>query len=528
MSNFNHQKLKSKIMKLSVITSYIFVLIIALTFGSCSGVLDEEPTTFYSEDQIYVSPEGAETAINGLYYSLGTFEYYGSNYINLILPHSGLFWSSQAANVDVAGLNATPSNINVNSSWEGQFKTINAANIAIKNLEAKDANFKNKPTLLGHAYFIRGKVYLDLLRMYGGVPLRTEPSTVSTIHLARATKEQVTDLIVADLNKAKSLMPDNGELGRPAKYAAHAYLAKLYMFLAQDDGANWQKAYDELLPIINSTKYSLLPSYASLFQPGNENTKESLFEIQYGHTGGSRTSDLPRLFTPSNSIYAPANTTTFGRIRPNKEVYDEHKSRYADDPRLTATFVVDEYLKTDGTKQKIYPKQKTGNNGFAVIAKWFDPTFTGVTSNRNYILLRYADVLLMMAEVVNEINGPDAAYGYVNQVLTRARMSTAIGTPEAMSPANYANMTKEEFRDRIMFERRYELLSEGEDWFDTRRRGLDFFLKTVVNLHNANPKKDPERDYVYPLDARNMLLPIPLTEISGNQEIGPEDQNPGY
>jgi len=508
---------------------FAIILVSVTLFPSCTDILEESPTTFYSEEEIYASPEGVETAITGLYYSLGEFKAYGSGIPNLLLPHSGLFYSSQQANVDMTSLNGTPSNQNVQDAWQAYYSTINIANVAIKNLEAKPENFKNKASSLGHAYFVRGKVYLDLVRAFGGVPLRTTPANIDQLHIPRASVKEVIDLIANDLTKAKQLMPETQSLGRPAKYAAQVYLAKLYMFLAQNDASNWAQARAELQEVIDANKYALLPIYADLFKPGNENTKESIFEIQYGHTGGARTSDIVRLFTPSNSIYVPSNVVTFGRLRPNKEVYDDHKSRYNDDPRITATYVADEYLKNDGTKQRIYPKQKTGNNAYAVIAKWFDPSFNGATSDRNYILLRYADVLLMMAEAVNEMDGPDAAYTYVNQVLSRARDKNGDGIAnDATTPANWTGMTKDEFRNRIMWERRYELISEGEDWFDTRRRGYEFFLNTVVKPHNSNPTFDTTKDFKYPESTKNMLLPIPLTEISGNQAIGPEDQNPGY
>jgi hypothetical protein len=506
-----------------------FVFPIAFTlFSSCSDSLTETPTTFYSEESIYASPEGVDAAINGLYYELGSFDGYGSGIINLMLPHSGLFYSSQLANVDVTGLNANTSNINLTKSWETQYKAINLANIAIKNLESKPAEFKNRDNSLGHAYFIRGKVYLDLLRAYGGVPLRIKPANIDELHLPRASKQDVTAQIIDDLNKAKALMPNISEKGRPSKYAAYAYLAKLYMFLAMEDKSKWNLARTELQTIIDSQKFKLTPTYAELFKPGNENTVESIFELQYGITGGSRTSDHIRIFTPSNSIYTPSNIPTFGRLRPNKEVYDDHKNRYPTDPRINATFLANEYLRNNGTKQSIYPKQKTGNNGFPVIAKWFDPNFNGTTTERNYILVRYADVLLMMAEVVNEIDGPQAAYDYVNQVLARARDINGDGVSDSDAPAAWSGMTQDQFRIRIMLERRYELLSEGEEWFDTRRRGPDFLDQYVFQPHNNNPTFDPSKDFKYKDKVKNMLLPIPLSEISGNQEIGPEDQNPGY
>jgi hypothetical protein len=506
---------------------YLFIFGAILLLASCAK-LEEEPTTFFSEETIFSNEEGVESAVNGLYYSIGSFNFYGATFPNLTLPHSGLFFSSQVANTDVTGLNATPSNINVVDLWASMYSSINSANVIINNLEKSNLNLSNKNEALGHAYFIRGKVYLNLMRMFGGVPLRITPASIDNLHKSRSTKQEVTNQIIADLTKAKQLMPDKSTLGRPAKWAANVALARLYMFLATEDAQNWAKAQAELQAVIQSGKYKLQPSYASLFQLGTENTQESIFEIQYSHTGAARTSDLIRLFTPSGSTYSPANATTFGRIRPNKEVFDAHLVAYPDDPRIKATYVFNEYPRHNAPVQRIYPAVKTGNNGYAVIAKYFDATYNGATSERNYILMRYADVLLMMAEVTNEISGPDAAYTFVNQVLTRARDANGDGTPDATSPANWANMTKEVFRNRIMQERRYELLSEGEDWFDTRRRGYDFFTTNVVKLHNNHKTFDKTKDFVYPENTRNMLFPIPLSEISGNQLVNPSDQNPGY
>jgi hypothetical protein len=512
------------------IKSFIVILVCFASFNACN--IDENPTTFFSESSIFSSDEGAQTAVNGMYYAMSSFEYYGSGYVNLVLPVSGLFYSSQAANTDATGLNTTPANINLTSMWAGMYQAINAANVIIKNMEGSTA-FKNRDAILGHAYFVRGHTYLNLFRFFGGVPLHTKPVTPDALHIKRSTKQEVVDLIIADLTKAKSLMLANDTYikGRPSKWAASVYLAKLYMFLAPQDASNWAKAKAELTEVISSKQYSLVPKYSSLFELGTENTKESVFEIQYGHTGAIRTSDHSRLFTPAGSTFSPANTVTFGRLRPNKEVYDDHVKRYPTDPRIAATFLFDSYPRyAPNAPQNIYPKSKTGNNGWTCIRKWMDASYNGTTTERNYILCRYADVLLMMAEVVNEVDGPDAAYQYVNQVLARARDANGDGnaTPDATHPANWSGMTKDVFRERIMYERRYELLSEGEEWFDTRRRGYQYFLDNVITLHNNNPTFDATRDLKYPTAEKNMLLPIPLSEMSGNQAVTPADQNPGY
>ena len=132
----------------------------------------------------------------------------------------------------------------------------------------------------------------------------------------------------------------------------------------------------------------------------------------------------------------------------------------------------------------------------------------------------------MLAEIENELNGPTNAYQYVNLVLTRARNSA---TPAATQPANWSVMTQTQFRDRIMKERQFELLSEGQDWFDARRRGFTYFLNNTIIPHNTHPTINVgNSDYLYPTSDRAMLLPILNREIANNNNMSPSDQNPGY
>jgi hypothetical protein len=311
------------------------------------------------------------------------------------------------------------------------------------------------------------------------------------------------------------------------KWAAYGYLAKVYMTMAGEDGGDpskWQLAYNEAIQIFG--KYSLTATYGELFTVGIENTKESIFELQFSQIGATRTSDVVRMFTPSNSTFAPPTSPTFGRIRPNKEVYDAHKNQYAGDPRIATTFIFDSYPRYPSGNQNIYPKQLSGNQSFACIRKFLDPGYNGTTTSRNTIVFRYADVLLMLAEIENELRGPAGAYQYVNLVLTRARNSV---TPVAVQPANWAGMDQTQFRTRILKERQYELLSEGHDWFDTRRRGYEYFKSEILlNHNNYAPNKTSGVDYIYPISEKNMLLPIPATELAGNQKLTAADQNPGY
>ena len=466
-------------MKKSFILKTFFFTILLTSFSGCTDLLEEEVTTFYNAVQVFSSNEGIETALNGLYSNLSGFNYYGGAYHSLVVPHSGRFWSSEAASVDATSLNCTPENIHLPRIWEQMFATINIANNIIYNVENNGVVLDSEDFALAQAHFVRGLVYFDLVRLFGGVPLRTAPAALADVHLAKSSKSEIYQQIIVDFEFAKQKLPIAGQylVDRPLKWAANAYLAKVYMTMAgEDEGdpSKWQLAYNEAIQVLG--KYTLLTNYGELFTPGRENTAEAIFELQYGANGNVRTSDIIRLYTPSGSNFSPTTSATFGRIRPNKEVFDQHRLQYPGDPRIATTFIFDSYPRATpaGALQNVYPRQLTGGQSFTAIRKFLDPTYNGTVTARNYIIFRYADVLLMLAEIENELNGPANAYQYVNPVLTRARSSV---TPAAVQPANWTGMNQAQFRARIMKERQYELLAEGHDWFDTRRRGYENFKK---------------------------------------------------
>lgn len=525
-------------MKNIIKKTVVFTGLISL-FVSCSNYLDRDATTLYKPEQIYSTERGVEAAINGMYVNLSSGEYYGSSWHGLLNPHSGRMFSRQAASNDATSLNCSTSNTWLQRLWPQMYQTIDAANLIIENVE--NSTLPNRNVALGQAYFIRAVVNFDLVRLFGGVPLRTKPVTYQNLYIGKSPKEDVYKQIIEDFEKSKTLLPDFGQYkdDRPVKWAAYAYLAKVYMQLAGEDGgdpAYWQKAKDEAIQAYG--KYSLVPNYATLFDGKTENTKESIFEIQYGNFGTVRNGDVVRMYTPSSyAIYKLDYPNTFGWIRPNKETFDQHLAQYSNDPRIAATYIYGSYeLYRNGVKvsQNIYPTTANGANGFPFFKKWLDSGYNGTTTGRNLTVFRYADLLLMLAEIENEINGPANAYQYVNQVLARARNSATVVLPVGtkQQPEDYSGMTKEQFRDRIMQERKYELLSEGQDWFDARRRGEQYFLNKTLLPHNAHTKLATGTDFKYPIEPalvhRNMLLPIPQTEIAANPKMSSADQNPGY
>lgn len=243
----------------------------------------------------------------------------------------------------------------------------------------------------------------------------------------------------------------------------------------------------------------------------------------------------------------PEGTRTFGRIRPNKEMFSDHIIQYSGhdytgvdfipagnnadlinlddalaDPRINETYIYNSYTRTNNGKNiNLFPKRNKGNNAYAHLNKYKDLSYNGTTTIKNHIMLRYADVLLLRAEVENELTGPSTAYQYVNEVLLRAR-TTATGT--TVQPADWdatSVPTQEIFRERIMKEREYELNGEGHEWFDMRRRDLGRFQEQInhhndaVNFYNS----DGNKDFIFQNIETEMTMPIPLSDLTGNNLI---------
>ena len=507
----------------NILNKLIVLSLFALVLNSCT--IEEDPP-FLSSDNVFETVEGANAALNGVLEAMAGFNYYGADYHHVTDFTSGLFVSGKASDrTNICKLNPLPSQNYPTNFWKAAYSAIARANTIIANIPEDTGNpeFSN---VLGTAYFLRAHSYFNLVRLYGGVPLRTEPVTSETIHMPRASVEDVYDLIIADANKAKDLMLDPAQQqgGKPGKYAANFLLTQVYMQLAGNDNSSpyWQKAYDEAIQVYG--QYSLVSSYADLWMDTStaNNNSESIFEIQYNM---EHPSALVKLFTPGNAYPGKG----WQRIRVNPEAIDMHMVTYPEDPRIDYTFITT-YDKYPTGVMKIYPDSRRTwfGNSFPFLYKFFikDQTAHTDATNFNFVRYRYAELLLMLAEIENEINGPDNAYQYVNEVLARAR-NTA--NPPTVEPADWAGLSQEEFREKIMREYQYELLGEGEDWFVSRRRGYDYFKTHYIDVHNERIAIDNKAfDIEYPDDTKAMLMPIPSVEINANQKISAADQNPGY
>ncbi|MEM6844053.1 MAG: RagB/SusD family nutrient uptake outer membrane protein [Bacteroidota bacterium] len=280
---------------------------------------------------------------------------------------------------------------------------------------------------------------------------------------------------------------DNSNKSRASVGAAKTLLGKVHL-----TRQNYAEAADVLREVIDQGTYSLQPDYQTLFTNGNDDLPETIFEIKFLSGNLGEGNGFSSVFTPPRFDMAifPGNMQGSGRIVPTAEVANTYEPG---DLRRVAS-VADSVQLVDGTfAENIYG------------LKFVDFT-TGLVGDGgiNFIALRYADVLLMYAEALNEQGSTAEAITYLNQVRSRA----------GLTPVNGLN--QEEFRLQVESERWVEFLSEGHRWFDLVRTGR---AQTVMNDYFAS------KGLNFTLEDHELLMPIPQEEIDIDPNLA---QNIGY
>lgn len=468
--------------------------------------LNENPDAIIVSQQFYKTQSDAVSAVNAVYSTLnsdpaGDFPLYGRQ-LNLLVENGSdnQVYSPSNTNPDVRSL-GTASYISANSRvqkvWQQLYYGINRANIAIDRVPAISFDTVLRSRLVREAKFIRALLYFNLVRLYGAVPLVLhDPASIELekLKVPRSAVDSVYFQIIADLKDATSLPAkySSNDIGRATGGAAHALLAKVYVTRGQ-----WPLAKTELETVINGGYgYSLFTNYLDAFQKPTKNGNEHIFSVQFESNLGAANSvqNLSQSFSSFNPgnlpIDIPADSSLYKLFEDN-------------DTRRAVTFYSSVYNSATG-KTVIYSNAYTPYfNKFVDYS--LSPLTTQTQSGMNYPVLRYADVLLLYAEVLNETNGSagDAAYAAINQVRRRAHIAdlkTGLG--------------QSAFREAVFLERRKEFIQEGHRWFDLVRRGGT----TLVDALHQLPAKSAA-------SAKNTLYPIPLVEIQQNSLL---TQNPGY
>lgn len=370
------------------------------------------------------------------------------------------------------------------SGWGGFYSNIFDCNLLIKQVEGtalQTANQKDIDFLLAQTYAIRALYYFTLYRAYGGVPLVTEVKVLngkvvqSDLYTPRATPKEVMDFIKSDLDKAFAYFTSSGKdwtnnvtWSKPATQmlAAEVYLWSAKVSLGNQVPATGDltKAESYLNEVKNNTKFGLVTDFADVFKSTNEGNKEIIFAINYAD--GESTSNV------SNFLYADANIISFYDATNTKigdplnlkgtaiQRYEYTLSFFnafnAKDKRRAATFM--EYYDKDGKLKGTAMKKFIGAIS-STGARVYDT---------NEAMYRYADVLLMLAEVENMKNGDPAQY--INQIRQRAYGADYVAATDA-----YVNGDFKTNEYAILAERDFEFVYEGKRWYDVIR------MKDAVN-----------------------------------------------
>lgn len=476
--------------------------ILFLLFASCNK-LGENPDSIITVSQFYKTQSDAISAVSAVYSTLNTdaagdFPMYGRN-LNLLTGNGSddQIFSPSNTNTDVRALGTAtyvPTNDRIKKNWQQHYFGISRANVAIDNIPSIDFDTTLRARLVREAKFVRALLYFNIVRFWGDAPLILHDPTsidVNAQKVKRAPKDSVYAQIIADLTEA-TLLPQTytgANIGRATSGAAHALLAKVYV-----TRRNWSSALTEINTVINGGYgYDLFSNYLDAFQQATKNGKEHIFSVQFGTNLGAKNSTQ----TLSSGNFSSFNTAVYpGDLPADSTLYQLFTEN---DTRRNVTFFTSLYNAATGKNVTFTP---------ARLAKFIDFSITPLTnqaqSGINFPVIRYADILLLQAEVLNEINGPTAdAYAAINRVRSRANIA---GLTTGLNQAD--------FRDSVFLERRKEFIQEGMRWFDLSRRGGTYLYDAL--------KKFPAKTGAA---VKDTLFPIPQSERDINSEL---TQNGGW
>lgn len=410
-------------------------------------------------------------------------------------------------------------------AYETYYQGVFRSNQVLENVPNIEMDQALKDRIIGQAYFLRGLYFYHLVNFFGNVPLPLETAKdIGSYNVPQSTPEQGWAQVIDDFKKAADKLPvrysdvtgpDKADIGRATKGAAMAFLGKAYLF-----NKKYTEAAAQFKAVIDQNIYSLVSNYRDNFTEVNENNSESIFEVQFSRDAGGKElgwGGAPQPGwgkTSARAItYAPRG---FGwtDVQPTRSVFNEFLQEKTttgdDDPRLVATILYNKpglmlYGQLFSTKYASNPadlndlfcrKYQNDDSGRPDEFDW--------RSGINERIMRYADVLMMYAECLNELNQTTEAYPLIQQVRSRVGLpNLAIVKP---------GMTQAQMREQIAHERLLEFSLEGHRFDDIHRWG---WLQDAAKLADLKAR-DPEFNTYAP---GREYFPIPQREI---------DINPGY
>jgi len=497
--------------------------------------LTEQPFDFIGPSNFYRNAGDAVAAVNGVYAdfvnSTGD-NYYGRNFVMLVefpteMWTTRLGATNERAQPDVYAIPV--SHAYTQAIWQSAYDAVNRANAVLDHVPQIQMDSTLKARVIGEAKFLRATHYFNLVRLWGGVPLKLhETQGLDSLQLPRNTAAEVYAQIELDLKDAIAVLPPaksltGSDYGRASRGAAKTLLAKVYLQRAGTGvgtAADWGSALTYAKQVQSDGDYQLVSDYKSLFDffggTVNERNSEVIFTIQNIRApglGGRISSHMaangttPNLGAVTNGSFE-AESIWYHTFLPN-------------DKRRDGTFILS-WNKAGTTVT--WDETKTASQPYASETpfprKFLDLQMTQTGAEEpDYIVLRYAEVLLMIAEAANEVSGGPTpeAYAAVNAIRSRA------GIPN-MTPG----LSHDLFRDSVFNERRWELALEGPNgYFDSQRNwnwAKARVEESMKRFKTSSSSKFPKANNT-PIPDKYKLMPIPQRAIDLNKLL---QQNPGW
>lgn len=480
----------------------IAIALLGFSFSSCSDFLEQNPQTDLSENDFYKTADDILSAVNGAYSSLQEGDIYGNWYVFGEIPSDNTrnqLSGSVTTQNEFDQFYIDTQNSMIANFWKAAYKVINRTNTILGRIDGIEINTELANRYKLECKFIRALMYFNLVRVYGDVPLVLKEISISESYdILREPKENVYNQIIADLKEAQDLPVSysTAEDGRATQGAAKALLANVYMTLHK-----YAEAETILAEIINSGRYSLLENtpgslnidgYKNVFSPVNHNSKEGIFEIQFLKGGYGEGSNYANNFAPENSgTNVVAVGGTGGNNIPEMDIYNAYEEG---DLRRDCSMSLGYY---DNRKNNEWVESR-------YVCKFMDVPYQNNDASNNYPVIRYADVILMYAEALNQNGKTAEACKYLN--MTRRR-GFGYQTTET-SPVDLQTTDKAQFALMVEQERRVELAFENHRWFDLIRTG-----RAVEVMRSKG----------FSLNETNLICPIPQKQIDVNPKLTQND-----
>ncbi|WP_017257171.1 RagB/SusD family nutrient uptake outer membrane protein [Pedobacter arcticus] len=497
---------------------YIGIFLLLMAAGCKKSELDQQATDQLTVDNYWTNKDRALSGLAAAYSQLEGFvgwdnyvearsvrEFYREDYV---LPGADAFnypWWTEHYNFDF-----TSGNYAIDLLWRENYRGINFSNQVIENvgnMSAEAIEDGAKKQIIAEAKFLRAYYHFKLLNNFNQVIIRDKvPTSEADLSKGFSTRAEVYEFIINDLKEAELNLPlrknrPATELGRITKGAAEAYLGKVYLYRAGDDKASAASYYTEakkwLQLVVDSKEYDLDPDFGNMFNGVTKNSIESVFELQ--QTADASSGAVYRSYL--SDWVAASELGGYGEIygtpRLLTELLKEGKivgGNY--DPRVYASIYFNDSYFNNNADPKVYGN--TYNDVFGAgkqtiaFRKWIPatPDRIGMSNAINFPLMRYADVLLMYAEVLNEQGSTDALK-YITEVRHRANLPAAVAG------------NRQFVFDQIVHERVMEFTLEGNRFYDLRRWGM---LTTAMQAAGRN------------FTADKAFYPTPSKEVINNPQ----------